>query len=215
VRGEALFRNVDYRVARTTGEREAIYALRYRAFLKGGVIPESDDKRVTDKYDDAPNSWIFGVHVDDKLIGSVLLHLLTKECRESKCALVHRDIVYPRLDRGEIIVDAARFAVDPDVTMLELPYLIMRLGYVMCEAFNADTGIIACSPQHAKFYERVFLHKPLTQPGSFPGVPLKSVLIATDFKADKRKVLARFPIMQSSAFERRMLFFGDRQLQAA
>jgi hypothetical protein len=116
--------------------------------LKGGIIPESDSKRVTDKYDDAPNSWIFGVYVENCLAGSIRLHLLTRDCRESMCAAAYSDIIYPRLDLGEVMIDSARFVVDPDVNLLELPYQIVRLAYVACEAFDGDTCIVACGLDH-------------------------------------------------------------------
>jgi hypothetical protein len=38
----------------------------------------------------------------------------------------------------------------------------------------------------------------------------KVALMASDFRADREKVLTRFPIMRSSAFERRTLFKRDR-----
>lgn len=209
MRGEAVFRDVDYRIAQTTEEREAIYALRYRAYLRGGLIAESADQRVTDKYDDAPNTWVFGVYLGKRLSGSIRIHLLTKECRESICAVAYGDILNPRLDRGEVFIDAARFVRDPDIDVLELPHSIMRLGFVACEAFNADTEIIVCSPDHARFYERYFLHKPLTPSGFLPGILTPAILLGADFKADREKVMRRHPIMASSAFERRMLFGTD------
>jgi len=212
VRGATLFGNIDYRVARTQGEKEAIYALRYQAFLKSGLIPESDDKRVTDKYDDAMNSWVFGVYVAGHLKGSIRIHLLTKECRESLCVDRYGDILNPRLDRGEVFIDAARFVGDPDIDMLELPYMIMRLAFVACEAFDVDTELAACTPEHAKFYSKVFLHKQLTQPATFPGVNHQGVLMASDYKAVRDRLCQRLPILRSSAFERRMLFGVREQL---
>lgn len=215
MRGEALFRNVDYRVAQTKQEKEAIYALRYRAYLKAGLIPESDDKRVTDKYDDARNTWIFGVYVAEKLRGSIRLHLLTRDCRESYNVEVYGDILNPRLDRGEVFIDAARFVGDPDFDMVELPYVIMRLGFLMCEKFGASTGVAAVTADHVKFHKRFFLYKPLTKPFIFPGTIAEVVLMAADFKTDWEKVMGRYPIMRSSAFERRMLFGEPEPLPAA
>ena len=215
MRGEALFRNVDYRLARTKEEREAIFALRYRAYSRVGHIPESDEKRVTDKYDDAPNSWIFGVYVGERLLGSIRLHLLTKMFRASIAAELYSDILNPRLDGGEVFIDAARLVGDPDIDMPELPYATLRLAFVACEAFGADTGLASVTVGHAKFYERFFLHKALTQPRSFPGLTVEGVLMAADFKADRDNVLKRYPIMASSAFERRMLFGVGEQLPVA
>jgi len=215
VRGEALFRNVDYRLARTSEEWEAIYALRYQGYLKGGLVSESADKRVMDKFDHAPNSWVFGVYVADELKGSIRLHLLTKTCRASLAAELYGHILNPRLDAGEVFVDASRFVGDPNIDMVELPYAILRLAFVACDAFNADTGLAAVKTEHATFYERFFLHKPLTEPHTFPGTDRSAVLMAANFKADRERVLKRYPIMQSSAFERRMLFGVGEPLPVA
>jgi hypothetical protein len=60
---------------------------------------------------------------------------------------------------------------------------------------------------HQAFYRRVFLSETITEPRAFPGWDTKKVvLMASDFRNVREKILARFPIMRSSAFERRMLF---------
>jgi hypothetical protein len=43
---------------------------------------------------------------------------------------------------------------------------------------------------------------------------MKTSLMASDFRTLREKVLARFPIMRSSAFERRMLFDRTAQRQS-
>ena len=61
LRSSDLLDQVDYRLAQTPEEKEEIYHLRYRAYLREGAVKESADQRVTDQYDDLPNSWTFGV----------------------------------------------------------------------------------------------------------------------------------------------------------
>ena len=53
-RGPELLDHVDYRLAQTPVEKEEIYNLRYRAYLREGAVKESPDQRVTDQYDDLP-----------------------------------------------------------------------------------------------------------------------------------------------------------------
>ena len=78
--------------------------------------------------------------------------------------------------------------------------------YLACEYFNADTGLALVRAEHQSFYRRVFLHEALGEPRSIPNVLTKVALMASSFRTQREKVLARFPIMRSSAFERRMLF---------
>jgi hypothetical protein len=210
VRGAGLFDRIDYRLIETPEEKDLIYQMRYKAYLHGDLIPPSEAQRVTDKYDDAPNAWIFGVYVDGELCSSFRIHVLTSEWRTSFSTEFFGDILHPRLDRGEVFVDPARFAADPEKAQRfpELPYLTVRLGYLACDHFNAGTGLALVRPDHQSFYRRVLLSETISEPRPFPSFSGSKtvVLMASDFRNVREKILTRFPIMRSSAFERRMLF---------
>jgi hypothetical protein len=217
VRGAGLFDRIDYRLMETPAERDSVYSMRYRAYRHGGLIPPSESRRVSDSHDDAPNAWIFGIYVDGELCSSLRLHVLTSEWRTSFSTEMFGDVLHPRLDRGEVFIDPARFAADPEKAQQfqELPYLTVRLAYLACDHFNADTGLALVRPDHQAFYRRVFLFETIAEPRPFPSFSdsQKVALMASDFRAFREKVLTRFPIMRSSAFERRMLFqrAGERR----
>lgn len=208
IRGAALFDRVDYRLIETPEEKDHIYLMRYRAYLQGGLISPSESLRVSDHYDDAPNAWTFGVFIDGELCSSIRLHVLTPEWRMSYATELFGDILHPRLDQGEVFVDPARFVADPEKAQRfpDLPYLTVRLAYLACEFFNADTGLALVRAEHQAFYRRVFLNEIIAEPRAFPNVTKKVALMASDFPVVREPVMARFPIMRSSAFERRMLF---------
>ena len=132
VRGSGLFDRVDYRSIETPAEKDSIYLMRYRAYLHGGLILPSESQRVSDRYEDAPNAWTFGIYVDGDLYSSIRLHVLTSEQRMSCTTDLFGDILHPRLDRGEVFVDPARFVADPEKAQRfpELPYLTVRLAYL-------------------------------------------------------------------------------------
>ena len=207
-RSSDLLDQVDYRLAQTPEDKEEIYNLRYRAYLREGAVKESPAQRVTDQYDDLPNSWTFGVYLMEELYSSVRISVLTSEWRESCSAEAFGEILYPRLDRGEVIIDPARFVADPDKVKRfpELPYLTLRLAYMACEYFNADLGLAIVRAEHQGFYRRVFLHETIAEPRMFPGLLKPVGLMAADFPTMKEKVFERYPMMRSTAFERRMLF---------
>jgi hypothetical protein len=210
VRGAGLFDRSDYRLIESPEERDAVYLMRYRAYLRGGLISPSASQRIMDRYDDSPNAWLFGIYIDGELCSSIRIHLLTSEWRTSFSTEFFGDVLHPRLDRGEVFVDPARFTADPEKAQLfpELPYLTVRLGYLACDHFNADAGLALVRPDHEPFYRRVLLSETITEPRPFTHFSdSKSiVLMASDFRTVREKILARFPIMRSSAFERRMLF---------
>ena len=213
-RGSDLLEHVDYRLAETVEEQEEIYNLRYRAYLREGAIHESPLQRNTDQYDGLPNSWTFGVYFRGELYSSVRISVLNSEWRRSCSTEIFGEILHPRLDRGEIIIDPSRFVADPDKAKRfpELPYLTLRVAYMACEFFNADLGLAIVRAEHQAFYRRVFLHETIAEPRMLPGLLKPVGLMAADFPALKEKVFERYPMMRSTAFERRMLFTrpGDR-----
>ena len=212
-----LLDNVDYRVAETPEEREEIYRLRYRAYLREGAILPSSEERVTDAFDDSPYSWIFGIYIQGELCSSIRVSLATPEHQISPSTEVFPDILRPELARGRTFVDPTRFVADPERAKRfpELPYATVRLGYVAGVHFNADIGLATVRAEHQAFYRRVFLQEPLCEPRLFPGLLKPVGLMAAHYPTLREKVFARYPYLHSSAFERRMLFGRDNERGAA
>src|ERR1700712_4344225 len=105
--------HVDYRLAETPEEKDEIYRLRYRAYLREGAILPSATERVHDHYDDAPNTWIFGVHLHGELYSSIRISVLTPDWQTSPSAEMYNDVLRAELDNGRVIVDPTRFVADP------------------------------------------------------------------------------------------------------
>ena len=124
--------HIDYRLAETSEDKDRIYRLRYRAYLREGAILPSESERVTDRYDDLPNNFTFGIFVQGELYSSIRISVLTSEYRGSPSSEMFTDLLHPELDRGKVIVDPTRFVADPEKarTFPELPYVTVRLGYV-------------------------------------------------------------------------------------
>src|SRR5262245_66087307 len=92
----ALLERVNYRRADTAGEREAIFRLRYEAYLREGAIAPSTNKRFCDAHDEAANTWIFGLYIEGELVSSIRLHVarseerrVGKECRDRGSPRTH------------------------------------------------------------------------------------------------------------------------------
>src|SRR5215212_3074912 len=169
---------VDYRLAITPQEKDNIYRLRYRAYLREGAILPSESERVIDRYDDSPNAWTFGIYIHGELFSSIRVSVLTSRWRGSPSSEMFADILHPELDRGRIVIDPTRFVADPEKAKRfpELPYV------------------------------KVFLQEPLGEPRLFPGLIKPVGLMAAHYPSIREKVFQRFPFMRSTAFERRMLF---------
>ena len=136
--------HVDYRLAVTPEEKDKIYRLRYRAYLREGAIVPSASERVTDRYDDAPNTWTFGIYLHGELYSSIRVSVLNSEWRGSPSSDMFADIVHPELDRGLTIIDPTRFVADPEKAKRfpELPYVTVRLGWIAC---GGDPAVQWCT----------------------------------------------------------------------
>ena len=73
--------HVDYRRADTPEQKDEIYRLRYRAYLREGAIVPSESERVTDRYDDLPNNFTFGIYIRGELYSAIRISVLTAEWR--------------------------------------------------------------------------------------------------------------------------------------
>ncbi len=87
--------HVDYRLAETPEEKDAIYRLRYRAYLREGAILPSESQRVTDRYDDLPNSLDLRRLLHGELYSSIRISVLTSEWRGSPSSDVFADLLHP------------------------------------------------------------------------------------------------------------------------
>jgi N-acyl-L-homoserine lactone synthetase len=207
-RASAVLNRTSYRLVQSHQQREEIYRLRYNAYRKEAVIDESSDRRVTDHYDDLPNSWIFGVYLDGDLYGSIRINVLNQEWRSSCAADAYGEIVQPMLDHGQVIIDPARFVADPhkERRVRELPYLTTRLAFMACAYFSADICFALVRTEHQPFYHRMFLHRAIAEPRTFPGLLKPFGLMAMDYPSVCNQVFQRHPILLSTETEQRTLF---------
>ncbi len=207
-RGIEFLDRIDYRLAETDEDRDAIYRLRYRAYRHEGAIGPISDQKLTDRFDDAPNCWTFGVYVDGSLTSSLRISLATPANADTPAVDAFGDLLEPELAAGKTIVDPNRFVADPGRAQKipKLPYMTLRLAYLACAHFRADIGTATVRKEHQAFYRRVFLHKPLCPPRPYPTLTKPLCLMAADYPAMCEKVFQRYPVFRSSAFERRMLF---------
>ncbi len=203
-----LLDRVDYRLVETSAEKEDICRLRYRAYTHEGAILPNASRMLTDRFDDLPNSWIFGVYLEGNLASSIRITVATADQPMSPAVDAFSDLLEPELARGKVIVDPNRFVADPNPVkrIPELPYLTVRLGYVACAHFNADIGTATVRKEHQAFYRRVFLQRPLCEPRPYPTLTKPLCLMAADYPEVRDRIFQRYPYFRSSQFERRMLF---------
>lgn len=210
-----IFDRVSCRVAVSEAEREAIFRLRYRAYLHEGAIEPRAEERLSDKFDDAPNSYLFGLYVDGALASSIRISVASPEHPMTPAVDAFGDILGPEVARGKVVVDPNRFVADPDKRggAPELPYLTVRLGYVACAHFDAHIGTATVRAEHRAFYRRVFLLEPRCAPRPYPTLTKPLCLMAADSDTVRDKIFRRYPYFRSTPAEREALF-GPRPVWA-
>jgi hypothetical protein len=205
---QAFLARVEYKRAETDEDREAIFRLRYDAYLREGAIQPSFGRRLSDRYDDLDNAWIFGVHVDGRLCSSIRIHVGNRDFPEMVASDVFGEFVRPELEAGKVIVDPTRFVVDPAVAgrYPEMPYVTVRLGHMAAEYFEADIVLATVRREHRAFYRKVFGHTSVCEPREYPLLVKPLGLMMLDVNASRPIINSRYPFFVSEDAEREKVF---------
>lgn len=203
-----LLKIVEYRRAASEAEKDDIYRLRYDAYLREGALAPSRDKRLTDAFDDAVNSWLFGVYIEDVLASSIRISVAGPDHPESPAVSAFNDVLGPEIAAGKTIVDPNRFVADHVISRLypALPYVTVRLGFVASEHFHADLGLATARVEHQAFYKRLFGLEELSPARPYPTLIKPLSLMGIRYLDVRDDILLRYPCFGSTYTERAMLF---------
>lgn len=199
--------HVEYRRIESHEDFEDIARLRYRAYKTHGVLPVNAT-RLIDEIDFDRNAHVFGVYYDEELVSTIRIHHVTPEHRVCQSIGIFPEAVNEMLDAGMTLIDSARFAIAPEFAseLSSMPYLTVRLTPVAAIFFDADRVLQPIRPAHAAFYRRFFYAQPLVPPRRIPQYDFDLMLLASQTRELRSKMMKRFPAFQSEAYERRMLF---------
>lgn len=204
----ALIERADYRLADTPSERNAIFRLRYQAYLREGAIEENASGSFSDALDNLPNALVYGIYIDGALASSIRLHVATRAYPQLPALNVFSDLLQPEIAAGKVIVDPTRFVADRAASRQhpELCYVTTRLAWLASEYFAANFLLATVRAEHQAFYKRTFGHKVICEPRHYPSLSKPISMMALDFPLNRERVLRRYPFFRSTVFERRMLF---------
>lgn len=200
--GEIVYRRADGDEAMREVER-----LRLKAYGTHGKLALAP-KGVIDDMDFDDHAWVFMLYHRDRFAGTVRIQHVEPSHRVSHCAKAFPDEVNGMLDAGQVIIDPAKFAIDPDlaVEMSWLPYLTLRPSIVAAARFRADRVLQFCVPEHAAFYRRVFQASVVVPPRDYDGYGVPVTLLSTDVLGTGRKLLGRYPFFKSTPEEQEAMF---------
>jgi N-acyl-L-homoserine lactone synthetase len=203
-----LLDRIDCRPAVSAREREAIFRLRYRAYLSEGAIKPSFTQTFTDPYDESENAWLLGLYLDGKLASSIRLHVACAARPDFPSRKVFAELLEPEIAVGKVVVDPTRLVTDKELSRANpgLPYATVRLGWLAAEHFDAAHLLAAVRAEHQAFYRRTFNHRLIAQPRPYPLLAKPISLMTVHYASVAGRVHRRYPFFRSTFFERRMLF---------
>jgi hypothetical protein len=199
---------LDYRIANSDERREAIFRLRYRAYIRDGTILPNASGVFSDRYDEVGNFYLFGLYIDDELGSSVRLHVLSKEHPYSPSLEAFSDVLQPELNAGKVVIDATCFVAEANVAQLHpgLPYASFRLCMLAARYFSADQVLAPVGAEHQAFYRRAFNYRLICEPRACPLLAKSLGLMSLHYPSEADRLTQRYPFFRSPLFERRMLF---------
>jgi hypothetical protein len=204
----SLSSRIEWVRAETTEERQAIFRLRYQAYLREGMTPANPFEKFTDGADSVENSYLFGVYIDGKLASSLRLHIASKGHPDVPSLEVFPHVLQPLLDAGRVIVDCTHLVADEGLSRQYpvLPYITLRPCMLAAEYFRGDELLAAVRLEHQAFYRRAFNYRVLCEPRPHPPLTKHLSLMTLYFPVAANQLYQKYPFLCSSAFERDRLF---------
>lgn len=203
-----LLERVEYRRADSEEDKQAIYRLRYDAYMREGAIAPNAEGTFHDPFDLAPNCWIIGMFIDGDLASSIRLHVASAPNDPLPARTVFADILDANVASGLTVVDPTRFVTKLEYSrrFSEMPYLTIRPGWMAGAFFNADYILSTMRREHHAFYSRVFGHVLWCEGRDYPTLKKAIACMGLDYPAQRDRVHARYPFYESTAQEREALF---------
>jgi len=210
-----LLDRIEYRRADSAAEREALFRLRYQAYMRDGTIAPNAEGMFSDPYDDRGNAYLFGLYLDGVLASSLRLHIGSAGNPDFPSREVFPDFLQPEIDAGKVIVDPTRFVVDDGLARLHraLPYATLRLCGMAAVYFGADHLLAAVRVEHQAFYRRVFRHQLVCEARAYPHLSKPICLMTIDYPTVAEDAYQRYPFFRTTASEQTILF--DRSMPGA
>ena len=205
-----LLEEVDYRIAETDADLDAIFRLRYEAYRREEFIHTNVSGTFTDDYDQSGNARIYGVYLNDRLVSSIRIHVASRADPDCPSLSTFSDILRPAIDAGKVLVDPTRFVTDRHLSrdLKGLPYITLRLCWIAAVHFQAEHFLVAIRAEHQAFYRRTFRHRAVCPPRAYAMLNCPISLMTVNCDEVAESVYRRYPFFRSNGFERRMLFDG-------
>jgi hypothetical protein len=210
----ALLDRVEYRRIVTTVDFDEVSRLRQTSYESKVFIDNDNFGTFVDASDFGKDCYVIGVYIDEQLISTVRLHVVSMQHFHGPSVSLFPKITQELLSAGHTLIDPSRFATDP-VALWQfptLPFLTLRAAAMATEFFDADYCMSVVRADSSSFYKRCFGAKDMSSPQIVPGYSVPLTILASKTADIREKIATRYPFFQSEPYERRMMFAPQEEL---
>ena len=193
----ALLPDTSYELARSEAEKDAVFRLRYAAYLREAAVAPNDDCKLRDRFDEQTNVFNVAVKLRGRLFGAMRICVWSQQfgSQTTPGLEVFREELAPYLHPDAVMIDPNRFVIDAEFTKNQKAYafLLMRISFLACIKFNATFTIASSRREHSGFYRRSFGHRQITEPRFYPGLIKPLALLVNDFPINHQPTIDKYP----------------------
>ena len=215
-KAESALKAIEYRRISTHREFEDVKKLRFDAYSRKNNVFSDQAYMRTDSFDEEPNTEIYGLYSEGKIISSLRLHRVSAETPATPSATYFPEFFMTRLAAGDQFLEPTRFVASQEGSVLfpNLHFLTMRVCFMA--TVHYQTRYILCSvrAKHGAYYRKFFKMDPVITGKTVPTIAVPADLYVGDAARDLHLVEARLPFMRSTLAERSALFGAANQVEA-
>ncbi|MGL4489283.1 MAG: N-acyl amino acid synthase FeeM domain-containing protein [Rhizobiaceae bacterium] len=198
----------------TSSDLAEIERLRRASYENTTLFDINNFSALVDEDDVAPDCFVIGVFIDEQLVSTIRLHILTGERQHGPSATLFPALTNQLLENGTCIVDPSRFASDPASLWKypSIPLLTLRAAAMALDYFSASHLVGVVREDGTSFYKRCFGGEAISDPIHVEGVTIPVMMLACPVEKIQEKTASRYPFFKSQPYERKLMFAPKEEL---
>lgn len=210
----SLLEHVEYRLVRSEEDFQEVGKLREASYNSREFIDSDKFPSLLDAEDHFDGRWVIGVYIDEKLVSTIRIHLVTPDNRHGPSLEYFPEVANAILDSGQSYIDPSRFASDPHMVWQYpmLPFLTLRPSAMASLYFNTDFCLSCVRADSGSFYRRSFGSEELAPARQLAHFKVPLMLLGARIPDIKHSLETRYPFFKSQHWEQRLMFAPESEL---
>jgi hypothetical protein len=152
------------------------------------LIDENPQGLFLDEFDHTPGASVYGVLPQGQDRQFDPASCPQRDAPRSATLEAFSDILEPMIASGLVLVDGARFVVDPTIgsARLSIAWQTLNICLRVAEEIEADYGVAAVQLSHIKLYQKIYNFTQIAEPRDYCQLNTKLRLIQEEGLVDLR-----------------------------